>query len=265
MAYIDLQELIQKGEPVYVRNKTGDFLNKAGPYILEIREAGKQAASVPIPATRFPFHLSAHVPAKLLGDSTEFYNALSRGILELVDPDVARREMSDPVAQKVVDQAMRKFQPTRRENRPPPELVTANNRRDKEAAPPGADKGISGLPDGSKTPMKVAAPGDTEIEDADVNPTVLQIVMDLNSDMSLQEEKYLELVGMEDLTATDLGHLLANCKKATKIVQWARAELAGLVGEDEAAEVEAAQEVEAELEDGPPPPRRRRQKNRRKK
>lgn len=255
----ELQQLIRENKPIYVRNRAGEYTGTKTPYILEIREAGKQAATVVIPATKYPFHLSAHVPAKLLADSTEFYSALSKRILILLDPAEAEREMEDPIAQKVVDAALRKFQPTRRTSKPPPELVTASNRRE-GMRPPGADTGTSELPQGSPTPLKVAKNADAEGVNPDVNPTVIQIVMDLDRDSSLKEEKWLELAGMEDLTEDDYGYLLGNCQKFPKIVQLARTELAKLVGDEDAEEIEQEQAVAAETEQQP---RRRRRKRKR--
>ena len=259
MAKLDVQELVRNNQPIYVYNRTGKYLEKQGPYVLEIRDGNRRAAQVIIPATKYPFLVSGHVPAKLLAESTEFYAALSKGILELADPDAARKIMESSIAQQVQEQALRRFQPVRRESKAPPEL-TPSNRTD--LRPSGADKGISGLPETS-TPLVVAgARGEDGKDDElveDVNATVLQIVMDLNSDSALYEEKFLELAGMEGLTDLDYGYLLSNCKKFPKILQLAKAELANLVGDDGLAEIEAEQE----LDDGNEKPTRRRRHKRR--
>lgn len=233
----DLQEMIANGEPVYVLNRTGKYLEKQGPYILEFKEGGKRAHTVIVPATRFPFLLSGHVPPKLLAQSTELYAAFTKGILELMNPKDAKEEMEDPIAQKVVANAMRKFQPTTRTAKPPPELIGTDDQTSR--IPPGADKGISGIPE-ARTQLRVA---DSE---SGVNPTVEQIIMDLKSDPTLREEKYLELAGMEGLTQDDFGFILTRCKKFKKIQQWSRGELADLVGEKGVAEVAA----EHALDDG---------------
>jgi len=242
---LDLQELIRQNKPIYVMNKTGRYLNEPGPYVLEIKDSGnKRAAQVIIPATKYPFLVSAHVPAKLLADSTEFYSALSKGILELVDPDKAREVMQSPVAQKVQENALRKFQPVKRDNRNiPPELLGTGDRPDHR--PPGADRGISGLPQEQSMPLVVAeTKGEEADPDSDVSPRILQLVMDLQSDKDLYEEKFLDLDGMENLTALDYGYLLSNCRDFPKIVQLAKTALSDLVGEDGVEEIEAEQEIE---------------------
>jgi len=260
MPKLDLQTLIRNNQPIYVRNRTGEYLDKQGPYVLEIREAGKQAYSIVIPATKYPFHLSAHVPAKLLSDSTEFYGALSKKILVLVDPDEAELALSDPIAQQVVDNAMRKFQPTKRVSAPPPELVTANNRNEgKNLTPPGADTGISGMPK-NDMPLKVAESPDAQGATSEVSASVVQVVMDLNSDPDLREEKFLELAAMEGLTDDDFGYLLGNCQKFPKITQWARKELADLVGEDAVEDLEVEQAADRESGEAPRRRRKRRKK-----
>jgi len=239
----DLQELIANGEPIYVLNRTGHYLEKQGPYILEFKEGGKRAHTVIVPATKFPFLLSGHVPPNLLAQSTELYAAFSKGILELMEPTKAQEAMEDPVARKVVENAMRKFQPTTRKTKPMPDMIGTDDRTDR--VPPGADRGISGIPE-TRTQLRVAE------SESDVNPTVEQIIMDLKSDPTLREEKYLELAGMEGLTQDDYGHVMVNCKKHKQILQWARASLADLVGEDGVAEVEAEYLAEegVEEEDG---------------
>lgn len=259
MTGLDVQELVRQNKPIYVYNRTGRYLETPGPYVLEIKEHGKRAAQVIIPATKYPFLVSGHVPSKLLADSTEFYAALSKGILELVDPEEARKIMQDPIAQKVQQQALRKFQPVKREPRVPPEVGIKDQ---SNYRPPGANTGISGLPEESNTPLVVAgAKGEDPDQESDVNPKVLQIVMDLQSDPDLYEEKYLELAGMENLSDLDYGYLLSNCQQFSKIIQLAKSELANLVGADGAAELEAEQEVE---DAAPKTPTRKKRGRRRK-
>jgi len=252
MSNLDVQELVRNNQPIYVKNCTGRYLESQGPYVLEIRDGNKRVAQIIIPATKYPFLVSGHVPAKLLAESTEFYAALSKGILELVDPDEARSIMSSTVAQQVQEQALRKFQPVRREARAPMELtptapVDHSNRR-----PPGADMGISTVPD-SQVPLVVAGTAEGDKATERINPSVIQIVMDLQSDSSLYEEKFLDLAGMEGLTDLDLGYLLSNCKNYPKILQFAKSELASKVGNADEDDSEEEETTEA-----PASPRKRR-------
>lgn len=225
---IDLQELVQNNQPIYVMNQTGQFLEKPSTYVLEIKANNKRAFTVPIPATKFPFLLSAHVPPILLKDSTEFYEALTKGILRLISPDEAKKRLADPMAQQVVDAAMRRFQPTKRQTRKPPELKMANTPGVTESrVPPGANVGLSAgestVEPGPNLDLKLASTGD-------VNPSVIQICMDLASDKGLRDEKLMQLAGMPNLTEKDLGYVVSNCKEHAKVVQWARSELANLSG-----------------------------------
>ncbi|KKN41378.1 hypothetical protein LCGC14_0723990 [marine sediment metagenome] len=259
---LDIQELVRANKPIYVYNRASKYLNSASPYVLEMRDGNKRIAKVIIPATKYPFLLSGHVPAKLLAESTEFYAAVSKGILELVDPDKAKKIMENPTAQKVQEHALKKFQPVRRTANVPPEIMTNKNREDYR--PAGADKGISGLPEQSRqssTPLVVAETrGEGASGPGDVNASVLQIVMDLKSDKNLYEEKWLELDGMENLTDLDYGYLLNNCKEFPKILQLARTELANLVGDDTAAELEEEREIEEAAPTGKRRGRKRRKK-----
>lgn len=258
---LDVQELIRNDKPIYVLNKTNRFLEKRGPHVLEIKDGNKRVAKIIVPATKYPFLLSGHVPPKLLAESTEFYAALSKGILELVDPDDAKRIMSDPVAQDVVDTAMRKFQPTVRTINPPPELKAGNKREEDDRVPPGADRGISQTsqaenPEGDLT-LKVA-----NKDENGPSGTVEQIVMDLESDPDLESEKFNELAAI-DLTEADLGYLMRKCHSFPKILSWARKEMANLVGDDEVEKLEAEQEID-EIEEKLPPAKKRRPRRKRK-
>lgn len=259
---LDVQELINNDKPIYVLNKTNRYLEKRGPHVLEIKDGNKRVAKVIIPATKYPFLLSSHVPPKLLAESTEFYAAISKGILELVDPDEAKRIMSDPIAQEVVDTAMRKFQPTVRTINPPPELIAGNKRENDDRVPPGADRGISQVPAdddprNANLKMKVA----NKDEDGP-SGTVEQIVMDLESDPNLESDKFNELAAL-DLTEADLGYLMRKCKDFPKILSWAKKSLANLVGDDEVEQLEAGQEID-EAEEKLPPAKKRRPRRKRK-
>jgi hypothetical protein len=258
---LDVQELIRNDKPIYVLNKTNRYLEKRGPHVLEIKDGNKRVAKIIIPATKYPFLLSGHVPPKLLAESTEFYDALSKGILELVDPDEAKRIMADPIAKDVVDTAMRKFQPTVRTINPPPELVAGNKREEDDRVPPGTNRGISmsSQADERSGDLTMRVAGD----DGDgPSGTVEQIVMDLESDPDLESEKFNELAGL-DLTEADLGYLMLKCKAFPKIISWAKKELANLVGDDEVEKMEAEQEID-EMEEKLPPAKKRRTRRKRK-
>ncbi len=224
MPDLNVQDLVQDNQPIYVYNRTGQYLPQQGTYVLEIKDGNDRPVSVVIPATKYPFLLSAHVPAKLLADSPTFYSVLANGVLELVDPEEAQTIMRSPMAQQVQEQAMRKFQPVRRSAKKPGDLMQTKRHGPENVRQP------------NNTPLVVAA--ETRGEDAaqqGVNASVLQIAMDLQSDPSLHEEKFLELAGMEDLQDLDFGYLLQHCKDFPKILQFARKELASLVDDEEDA------------------------------
>ena len=229
---LSVQDLVRANEPIYVLNRTGKYLPKQGTHVLVVKDQNNNPFSVQIPATKYPFLVSAYIPAKLLAESAEFYSAIAKGVLELVDPDDARAIMENPMAQQVQEQALKKFQPiVRHETAKPPELVHT-----KSYGPDVANQQVSAP---NRAPLQVSAEtrGD-DLAQQGVDATVLQITMDLKSDPSLYEEKFLELAGIEGLTDLDFGYLLQHCKDFPKILQFARSELASLV-EGEDAEVEA--------------------------
>lgn len=241
----NLEELIRTNQPIYVYNRTGKFVTKQGVYVLEVRHGGKRTHQVHIPPTKYPFHLSAAVPADLLAHSTELFEAISKGVLELADPAVAKKVMEDPVAKKAQEHAMRQFQPVRRNDAQAPTVAYAKD-MDKDRPHNKPDAPIINATDedtGNVNPeLKMA----DAIED-DVNPDVHMIVEAINSDPKLKDEKFLELVALSELTEADYGFVLANVEPQ-RIRQWARSELAKMVGEERAAEIEAEQETGEEDE-----------------
>lgn len=241
----NLEELIRNNQPIYVYNRTGRFVTKQGVYVLEVRHEGKRTHQVHIPPTKYPFHLSAMVPADLLAKSTELFDAISKGVLELADPADARKVLEDPIAKKAQEHAMRQFQPTRRSEATAPQLVRYDKNPDRSDGKPNT----SVIDDASDT--KNVNP-ELRLADAvadDVNVNVQAIVDAINSAPELKEEKYLELVALSDLKENDYGYVLANIDYS-RIKQWARSELAAMVGEERAAEIEADTTGEDEEEFG---------------
>ena len=260
----DIQELLQDEKvPIYVRNHAGRFIQdqKGRPtnstFVLQIETESGKSKPVSIPATKYPYCLSNHVPRKLLADSYAFFDAVQRGILELVDPDQAKRELASPQAQRAQAAAMAALQPRTRRASPMPHVDPGNDSR----MPPGAPVGISagktmtgeGLGDGSEM-LKMA--------DADdgVNPTIKQIVADLHADPDLADELLDRLVGLSYLTAADLGYIMSNCKDFRRVISWAKSELAAMSGEEGEDYDESDQDESDQAEAAPRKKRRKRKK-----
>lgn len=232
---LDLQNLIAEGKPIYVRNKVGNILREPSPYHLEIRGEGGDKISVIIPAVRYPY-LIANVPRELLAKSVDFSKALQTGALVLVDPDKARKEMEDPLAQATIDQALTRFG----RDYSAPRAQTALSAR---AAQPGQAAAMQPRTASDHT-ADTAQPTDTKMlaKDQDINSRIIQLCMDLESDPELRDDIFLEFNGMEpdSFSAEDLGHIITKCHAHTKITQWAKKLLADMHDVDSAeAEIEA--------------------------
>lgn len=239
---INVHDLVQQNQPIYVYNNTGEFMedNKPSTHILTIKygDGRIQAVTVPKEAAKYPFLLSAVVPPKALAESSDFNNACFRRVLIIADPDAARKVMEQPLPQEVMERAVARFQPQVRVARPMPDVIAGN-------APTQPAPDANGPLTLDQIPLHKAASPDT------VDPTVRQIVMDVKSDPSIARDKMLALEGLQ-LSKADYGYVMTECHDISVLVNWARTGLAELVGEDAVVQIEADNEVS-----GKTSPRRR--------
>ena len=230
---INLTQLIEEGQPIYVYNRTGNILEQQSPFILEIKDNNGKAWPVPIPATKYPFLISGHVPPSVLAESMEIRNAIRKGILELVDPEEGDRIMQDPSVQKAMAATMRRFQPTTRRNTQPSKDEDSYAER---YLPPNVD--VSASYDARSeevinklkqdAPLKVADTSNREAavteNDTEVLPKISQIVWDANRLPDNAEDAIVELSSLE-LTSNDFGYIIKEAEVST-LKSWAKAELA---------------------------------------
>jgi hypothetical protein len=88
---MDLDTLLRSEKPVFVTNQT----KPKGILVVAFPTNGR-TERVTIPKTSHPFNLSARVPRQAINDSTELRRFLSRGLVSLVDPEIAFNLLKDP-------------------------------------------------------------------------------------------------------------------------------------------------------------------------
>jgi hypothetical protein len=229
---VNLQELLEQNAPIYVYNRAGRKIGKdASPYVLEVKDTNGRSFSVTIPAeaSKYPFLVSNRIPHKILLESMEFRSATRRGgPLELVAPEKAKKAMQDPMAQKVIDAALK-----RQEGRfsvQAPNIGVREGQRSQVSGPTPPPQMHS-----AEAQMQ-AAKAEMQVAKQDVSNKVKQLVMDLNRSPDLKDDILMQLAGMDEdaITEYDIGYILNQCNSAKypRIASWAKNELAKRVGQD---------------------------------
>ena len=110
MQSLSLDEMVNKGQPIYVRNttyKTG----KPMVILLEVSSIyGGSSQTVMIPAIKYPINLSMRAHPEALAACHDLRRYISGEYLELVSSEEATKELGKDGAQKVVSQAMAKHE-----------------------------------------------------------------------------------------------------------------------------------------------------------
>ena len=103
-AFLYLDKVIAKGEPVYVRN-----INKErGILVLTLNDSGRTHREV-IPNCRFPICLSNKATPDMIKNSSSLRQLLDAGALELVTQEAAEKELSDPSTREALSAAYEKI------------------------------------------------------------------------------------------------------------------------------------------------------------
>lgn len=103
-AFIYLDKVIEKGEPVYVRN-----VNKErGIIVLTLNDSGRTHREA-IPNCRFPICLSNKATPDMIKNSSSLRQLLDAGALELVSMEQAEKELSDPGVREALSAAYEKI------------------------------------------------------------------------------------------------------------------------------------------------------------
>jgi hypothetical protein len=200
-AFVYLDDLLDKKEPIYVRNSSA----RRGIVVVTLND-GVRTHREAIPNTKYPICLSNKATPAMIRNSRDLRTLLDRGVLSLVSKEVAERELSrDGVRQALQDAydrigagsaAVRKLRGQKDDDGD--EIGTAPS--DALLLPNGQEKGFD--------------PENIEDDEAvtdypDVHLRVQTLVESLiNRDMKSRQVKS-ELMSM-DLTKDDLAYIIDN-------------------------------------------------------
>ena len=204
---IKLDDLLAEDKPIYVRNRT----KPRGRVDITFADPGThKVISVSVPRTRLPVCLSDEVPASAIQSSTDFRRFLGKKILELVDPEVATKELDTDDARE--------------------ELAALS---ESQYASSGAAPAFG--PGGPLQPNNANNADDFEFEnlqDDMINARVLQIVASLDTEDMQVRQALQELRAMEDeLTMEDCSYIIAR-GRAGQVRKLAQKVLSSLTSKD---------------------------------
>lgn len=253
MSKVNLQELLDSKEPVYVLNRTGKLRGgQTSTFILTVHLA-HGSKSLPIPATKWPVDISARVPRTALRDCEDLFHACRPGgPLEVISPEAGRAMLADPIAQKSVDAALAKLE---RAGARPNDFAKTMETRQANAGSQSAQ--VPPNMRGGDPEMNVTAPK-LVVAKNEVSPRIKQAMSGLANHPDTVEEVWALLAGIpdEELGVEDLGFIIKNAHPHVRIVKWAKLELAKRSTPDD--EVDDLDNVtpDEDLDDAPMAPRR---------
>jgi len=255
MSKVNLQELLNGSEPVYVLNRTGRMRDgKTSTFLLTIKDSHGDATAISIPATKWPIDLSTMVPRKSLQDSKDLFRACRPGgPLEIIAPEKARAMLQDPMAQKSVDAALARLDRAEGKRNAFKLGVQNANEGSQSAAVPQHLRA-------SDPEMSVSTPK-LVVAKTEVAPKIKQIIAGLQNHPDTAEDVHAMLAGIPDdeISADDLGYVVKNCGPHVRIIKWAKNELARRSGPEEAeTDVDDVEETDEQDADVTVAPRRRR-------
>ena len=250
---MDIQEMIEKGLPIYVVNRSATVLGTPHRLMLNFPNPnGGRPNMVSLPPVQYPVNLSQMVaPPSAIGACQEFLNLVNRGVLEIVPADRARQILANPDVQEVVKHAFKKMdkraqrlsmssvqakksdfrvvnsgaRETRSEPYPnEPEISSTTFLRDRpghENPFPNMDLEMDSIPADA-----VLASATT------INSKIMQICADLQGNPELKQDYLLEIkaIDPDSLTNEDLGYLIDNLRGFDNIVAYVRAVMAKRMG-----------------------------------
>ena len=246
-----LYDLLKRGQPIHIRNRTGRKKGVQTKLImLQIVSQSGVQKTIKIPPTRFPIPISTMVaPPSLLGESQDFVELLNKKEIEIIDPQEASKELSDPNVAAAVERSLSKIYergvPNMESMKGPkvmPQGESAGERTGKSPMASAADEARTAMSALERDPL---APLAVTSDSSSVNPRIAQMMTDLNKDHGLASEMLLDLQGMstDDYGEKELSYIMSQASWCTPVVKWAEDLLAAMMNDDDDEEDDEAFEV----------------------
>tara|TARA_R100000656_G_scaffold104176_1_gene76117 strand:+ start:145035 stop:145778 length:744 start_codon:yes stop_codon:yes gene_type:complete len=218
-AFLYLDEMLDKKEPIYVRN-VARYMGKRGIVVVTLND-GHRSHRETIPNTRHPVCLSAKVTPAMIANSKSLRELLDGGSLELVPREVAEKELSDETVQEELAAAYKSIglrsEDVMRLRRGDDDFKITNENGlalQPDLSPQKDFVSFDNAPDmgnpyNNSYSDDIQVLADAGLKDEGASPRIVGLVEALSAgDMKAREVKS-ELVGME-LSEKDLAYLIAN-------------------------------------------------------
>lgn len=235
---MNLQQLINSEEPIYVKNVSKRATGKDLLIMLNFKDSQGNNRPVKLKSWKYPVDITKLVaPRRLLGESTDFLRLLNSGILEIVPSEKAERLLSSPDAQAAMLREQTKKRPgmTKADKSKFNLKVRGESLHDQEL--PDTD-GVSDFEhdhmfDDNMNAFDGEVVSDPEAEEFraksdGVDPRIAQMMAMLSEDSDSKDEILQDLKSMDEdgMTDNDLGYILEKARSFSAIVSWAKKVLA---------------------------------------
>ncbi len=242
---IDIQKMVDEGEPIYVVNKSASILGKSHLLVIEFpNPSGGRGSTVKIPPFKYPVNITMQVaPPAAIPMSRSFINWVNRGVLKIVPREVAEKVLARPEVQNAVNAAYDKLDSQQRQSatmRNTPQFkVRSGGARETRAY---ADLDESNLtaadfygntPEAAHPQVDVAPQNELRTADTEaVSPRIQRFCDDLVEDPSLKKDflQTLKSWDEDELSDDELGYMLDNLGSFENISSYIRSVMAERAG-----------------------------------
>lgn len=208
--HIDLDDLLEQGQKVYVRNNA---LKSNLLLIVQMRDRNGKNRALKIPPSQFPICVSSQFSKDMIRESSDLRDALAKGVITLVDPDKAEMELKDPdAADELKSYAISLYADSAPNN-----AVRDSMQRLKEKSSPVVDA--------------AEVLGRNSLPNDEVTPRIQGLVSSLVNKEKNSKDVLVQLKRMKSaLTASDLTYIIRECATEAQVREFAEASLADLSG-----------------------------------
>lgn len=208
--FIDLDDLLDTNNKVYVRNNA---LRSNLLVIVQMEDRSGRKRALKVPPTRFPICISTQFSKEMIRESSDLRDALSRGVLVLVEPTLAEKELKHSDALE----EMKSFAMSVYADSAPDNAVRDNMQRLKEQS------NQSSVMNATDVLAK------NSLSEDKVSPRIQALVASLVSKEKPSKETLVQLKRLKSaLTQSELTYIIRECDKETQIREFAETALAEL-------------------------------------
>lgn len=205
---LDLDDLLDSNEKVYVRNNA---VKSHLLIIVQMEDKSGRKRALKVPPTQFPICISTQFSKDMIRESSDLRDALSKGVLVLVDAKVAEAQLKDPDAKdELKSYALSVYADSAPEN-----AVRDNLQRLKDQTSPVVDA--------------ADVLGGASIPSDEVAPRVQALIASLTNKEKTSKDILVQLKRLKTtLSQSDLTFIIRECEKETQVREFAEGALAEL-------------------------------------